>query len=321
MDQQDRLAAFTLMVTVLDQAHAGLASAVIDERTAKLAEASSRARGYLDGRSLAEVFAWLRPNDLIWNYWVNNYLLGKKPAPFDILFWNADTTRMTAGLHRDFLELGAANALVTPGTATMLGSPVDLGAVDKDSYIVAGITDHICPWQSCYRTTQLLGGRPRFLLSTSWHVAAMVNPPGNEAAAQEWLRGVLEEAGFECELLAAVEGRPNLIGRLRSGSDGPALCLLGHIGDGNFHLILLLDENDPDEIAAAEAINERMVHRALAMDGTCTGEHGVGLGKQHFLEAEHGPALNVMRAIKAALDPNDILNPGKMLPAPEGAGR
>ena len=78
--QQDRLAALTLMVTVLDQAHAGLASAVIDERTAKLAEAASRARGYLDGRSLAEVFAWLRPNDLIWNYWVNNYLLGKKPA-------------------------------------------------------------------------------------------------------------------------------------------------------------------------------------------------------------------------------------------------
>ena len=197
--QQDRLAAFTLMVTVLDQAHAGLASAVIDERTAKLAEASSRARGYLDGRSLAEVFAWLRPNDLIWNYWVNNYLLGKKPAPFDILFWNADTTRMTAGLHRDFLELGAANALVEPGGATMLGSPVDLAAVDRDSYIVAGITDHICPWQSCYRTTQLLGGRPRFLLSTSGHVAAMVNPPGNEKARyqmakecpedpQEWLR-------------------------------------------------------------------------------------------------------------------------------------
>jgi polyhydroxyalkanoate synthase subunit PhaC len=197
--QQDRLAAFTLMVTVLDQAHAGLASAVIDERTAKLAEASSRARGYLDGRSLAEVFAWLRPNDLIWNYWVNNYLLGKKPPAFDILFWNADTTRMTAGLHRDFLELGAGNALVSPGAATMLGSPVDLAAVDRDSYIVAGITDHICPWQSCYRTTQLLGGRPRFLLSTSGHVAAMVNPPGNAKARyqmakecpedpQEWLR-------------------------------------------------------------------------------------------------------------------------------------
>src|SRR5579863_1966143 len=151
--QQDRIAALTLLVTVLDQAHAGLASAVIDERTVQVAAAASQARGYLDGRSLAEVFAWLRPNDLIWNYWVNNYLLGKKPPPFDILFWNADTTRMTAGLHRDFLELGAANALVTPGAATMLGSPVDLGAVDWDNYIVAGITDHICPWQSCYRST------------------------------------------------------------------------------------------------------------------------------------------------------------------------
>ena len=197
--QQDRIAAATLMVTVLDQAHAGLASAVIDERTARVAEAASRARGYLDGRSLAEVFAWLRPNDLVWNYWVNNYLLGRKPPPFDILFWNADTTRMTAGLHRDFLRLGAANALVTPGGATMLGSPVDLAAVDRDTYLVAGITDHICPWQSCYRSTQLLTGRQRFVLSTSGHVAAMVNPPDNAKASyqlakecpddpQEWLR-------------------------------------------------------------------------------------------------------------------------------------
>jgi polyhydroxyalkanoate synthase subunit PhaC len=180
--QQDRIAALTLMVTVLDQAHAGLASAVVDERTVRVAAAASRARGYLDGRSLAEVFAWLRPNDLIWNYWVNNYLLGKKPPKFDILFWNADTTRMTAGLHRDFLELGAGNTLVQPGAATMLGSPVDLGAVNRDSYIVAGITDHICPWQSCYRSTQLLGGKARFLLSTSGHIAAMVNPPGNAKA-------------------------------------------------------------------------------------------------------------------------------------------
>ena len=197
--QQDRLAAFTLMVTVLDEAQAGLAGAVIDERTARLAAAASRARGYLDGRSLAEVFAWLRPNDLIWNYWVNNYLLGRKPPPFDILFWNADTTRMTAGLHRDFLQLGATNALVRPGGVTMLGSPVDLALVDRDSYLVAGITDHICPWQSCYRSTQLLAGRNRFVLSTSGHIAAMVNPPGNDKARyqvakdcpedpQEWLR-------------------------------------------------------------------------------------------------------------------------------------
>jgi polyhydroxyalkanoate synthase len=197
--QQDRIAAFTLMVTVLDQARAGLAGAVISERTARVAAAASSARGYLDGRSLAEVFAWLRPNDLIWNYWVNNYLLGRKPPPFDILFWNADTTRMSAGLHRDFLRLGAANALVRPGGATMLGSPVDLAAIDRDSYLVAGITDHICPWQSCYQSTGLLSGRQRFVLSTSGHIAAMVNPPGNQKAAyqvatdcpadpQEWLR-------------------------------------------------------------------------------------------------------------------------------------
>jgi len=197
--QQDRIAALTLMVTVLDQARAGLASAVIDDRTARLAAAASRSRGYLDGRSLAEVFAWLRPNDLIWNYWVNNYLLGRKPPAFDILFWNADTTRMTAGLHRDFLRMGAANALVKSGAVTMLGSPVDLSLVDRDTYLVAGITDHICPWQSCYRSTQLLAGRHRFVLSTSGHIAAMVNPPGNEKARyqvakdspgdpQEWLR-------------------------------------------------------------------------------------------------------------------------------------
>jgi polyhydroxyalkanoate synthase len=183
--QQDRIAALTLMVTVLDQARAGLAGAVISERTARVAAATSRARGYLDGRSLAEVFAWLRPNDLIWNYWVNNYLLGRKPPPFDILFWNADTTRMTAGLHRDFLRLGAANALVQAGGVTMLGSPVDLAAVDRETYLVAGITDHICPWQSCYQSAQLLSGRRRFVLSTSGHIAAMVNPPGNEKASYQ----------------------------------------------------------------------------------------------------------------------------------------
>jgi hypothetical protein len=145
------------------------------------------------------VFAWLRPNDLIWNYWVNDYLLGRKPPPFDILFWNADTTRMTAALHRDFLQMGVTNGLARPGGVTMLGSPVDLAAVDRDTYLVAGITDHLCPWQSCYRSTQLLSGSKRFVLSTSGHIAAMVNPPGNEKARyqegqdcpedpQEWLR-------------------------------------------------------------------------------------------------------------------------------------
>jgi polyhydroxyalkanoate synthase subunit PhaC len=181
--QLDQLASLCLGVAVLDQSAAGTAGAFIDEKTAAAAMAVSAARGYLDGRALAEVFAWLRPDDLIWNYWVNNYLEGKTPPAFDILYWNADVTRLPAALHHDFIRLGLANALVTPGAATMLGSPVDLGKVDLDAYLVAGITDHLCPWESCYRTTQLLGGPVRFVLSTSGHIAAMVNPPGNPKAA------------------------------------------------------------------------------------------------------------------------------------------
>ncbi len=176
------VASLCLGVTVLDQERAGTAGAMIDESTANAAMAASRARGYLDGRALAEVFAWLRPDDLIWNYWVNNYLQGKTPPPFDILSWNADTTRLPAALHAGFIRLAVANALTKPDAATMLGSPVDLSKVDAHSYVVAGIADHLCPWQSCYRTTQLLGGPVTFVLSTSGHIASMVNPPGNPKA-------------------------------------------------------------------------------------------------------------------------------------------
>ena len=180
--QLDGVASLCLGVTVLDQSRAGTAAAMIDQTTAATAMAASRARGYLDGRALAEVFAWLRPDDLIWNYWVNNYLQGKPPPPFDILYWNADTTRLPAALHRDFINLALANALTKPGEAKMLGSPVDLSKVDVASYVIAGIADHICPWQSCYRSTQLLGGSAKFVLSTSGHIASMVNPPGNPKA-------------------------------------------------------------------------------------------------------------------------------------------
>jgi polyhydroxyalkanoate synthase subunit PhaC len=176
------VASLCLGVTVLDQSRAGTAAAMIDQTTAAAAMASSRARGYLDGRALAEVFAWLRPDDLIWNYWVNNYLQGKEPPPFDILYWNADTTRLPAALHRDFINLALDNALTKPGHAKMLGSPVDLSKVDADSYVIAGVADHICPWQSCYRSTQMLGGSAKFVLSTSGHIASMVNPPGNPKA-------------------------------------------------------------------------------------------------------------------------------------------
>jgi polyhydroxyalkanoate synthase subunit PhaC len=197
--RQDRLAAFGLAVTVIDSERAGTASALSDRRMAKAAKAMSKRRGYLDGRALAELFAWLRPGDLVWNYWVNNYLLGKKPPAFDILYWNADTTRMTAGLHADFVDLALDNLLAEPGAITVLGVPIDLSRIQTDTYIVAGITDHITPWQNCLRTTQLLGGTSRFVLSTSGHIAALVNPPGNPKSSfhvnkenpadpAEWLR-------------------------------------------------------------------------------------------------------------------------------------
>jgi polyhydroxyalkanoate synthase len=179
----NKLASLCLGVTVLDQARAGTPGAMIDEETAAAAMAVSQARGYLDGRALAEVFAWLRPDDLIWNYWVNNYLQGRPPPAFDILSWNADTTRLPAALHHDFIRLALANALTVPGAATMLGSPVDLSKVDTEAYVIAGIADHLCPWESCYRTTGLLGGPVRFVLSTSGHIAALVNPPGNPKAS------------------------------------------------------------------------------------------------------------------------------------------
>jgi polyhydroxyalkanoate synthase len=172
----DTIAAAALSVAVLDQTPAGLPGALLTPAAAEAAVAASAARGYLDGRSLAEVFAWLRPNDLIWNYWVESYLLGRAPKPFDVLFWNADTTRMTAALHRDFIDLARNNRLVA-GTATMLGTPVDLSAVTVDSYVTAGATDHLCPWERCYATTGLLGGKSRFVLSSGGHIASIVNPP------------------------------------------------------------------------------------------------------------------------------------------------
>jgi polyhydroxyalkanoate synthase len=202
----DRVAAASFAVTVLDWGRAGTISALMDADAVRDATERSRKKGYLDGAMLAEVFAWLRPNDLVWNYWVNNYLQGQPPPAFDILFWNADTTRMTAALHRDFIDVAIGNQLVEPGRASMLGTPVDLSAVDVDTYVTAGIADHLCPWQSCYRTTQLLGGRSRFVLSTAGHIASLVNPPSNPKASfqvaretpadpEQWLAGARKEKG------------------------------------------------------------------------------------------------------------------------------
>ena len=137
----------------------------------------------LDGRDLGSMFAWLRPNDLVWSYWVNNYLLGQNPPAFDILFWNADTTNLTAGLHSDFLDLLGSNGLAEPGSIEVLGTPIDLAKVRCDAFVVAGATDHIIPWTGAYRTTQMVGGDSEFVLGSSGHIQAIVNPPGNRAVA------------------------------------------------------------------------------------------------------------------------------------------
>src|SRR3954452_6468021 len=177
------VASLSLLVAALDNERAGTVAALANREIAAAAVADSARRGYLDGAALEGVFTWLRPNDLVWNYVVNNYLLGKEPPAFDVLFWNQDTVRLAAGLHRDFVKLGLENALARPGELEVLGSPVDLGAVDVDSYVVAGSTDHIIPWENAYRSTQLLGGQSRFVLSTSGHIQALVNPPAAESRA------------------------------------------------------------------------------------------------------------------------------------------
>jgi polyhydroxyalkanoate synthase len=177
----DDVASLTLLVCALDTASAGTVAALTSRELAAAAVAESARKGYLDGRALAGVFAWLRPNDLIWSYVVNNYLMGKKPPAFDVLYWNQDTVRLAAGLHRDFVKIALDNPLTRAHALRVLGCGVDLGAVDIDAYVVAGASDHIIPWQQAYRSTQLLGGSPRFVLSDSGHIQALVNPPGPES--------------------------------------------------------------------------------------------------------------------------------------------
>jgi polyhydroxyalkanoate synthase subunit PhaC len=234
--EQDRLAGLTLGVCVLDNEQAGTPSAFINRDVARLALAASARRGYLDGRALAEMFAWLRPNDLIWSYVVNNYLLGRRPPAFDILFWNQDTVRLAAGLHRDFIQIALENSLVEPGALELLGTPIDLGEVSVDSYVVAGIADHITPWENCQRTTAMLGGDVRFVLSTSGHIAAIVNPPGNEKASYR----VAEQGDHQDprRWLAETEKRPGTWWEDWDGwladRSGPMRAAPAELGDGKF---------------------------------------------------------------------------------------
>src|SRR5690606_30971051 len=156
-------------------------------------------------KDMAKVFAWMRPNDLIWNYWVNNYLLGNEPPVFDILYWNNDTTRLPAAFHGELVEMFKTNPLLRPNALEVCGTPIDLSKVTSDICCVAGTTDHITPWETCYKSSLLFGGNVEFILSNSGHIQSILNPPGNPkarfstnserpASAKEWLTGATKHA-------------------------------------------------------------------------------------------------------------------------------
>ncbi|MDM0079520.1 alpha/beta fold hydrolase [Variovorax sp. J31P179] len=175
----------TLLVSLLDvQGIADSSMGLFAHlETLELARTASGGSGVLQGKDLAKVFAWLRPNELIWNYWVNNYLMGEKPPTFDVLYWNSDTTRLPARLHADFIALLETNALAHEGGLSIGELPLSLANVGCDSYIVAGRTDHITPWEGCYQTRRMLGGHSEFVLTSSGHVQSIVTPPGGKKAS------------------------------------------------------------------------------------------------------------------------------------------
>lgn len=204
--KDQRIHTATFLVTVLDSNAEITLGLFATKDTIEAAKRLSRLRGVVEGQEMARAFAWLRPNDLIWNYWVNNYLIGNDPAAFDVLYWNNDTTRLPARLHGELLDLFETNAFTRPGALEILRTPIDLSKVTNDTYVVAGITDHITPWQACYGTTQLLGGQVKFVLSNSGHIQALLNPPGNPKASylandrypadpEQWLAGAQKRSG------------------------------------------------------------------------------------------------------------------------------
>jgi polyhydroxyalkanoate synthase subunit PhaC len=171
-----------------------------------LARRNSRRKGVIGARSMGAVFTWMRPDDLVFNYWVNNYLMGEKPPAFDILAWNADGTNLPAALHEQFLDMFSANTLCTPGRLAVLGSPLDLSRIRVPTFVTGAVTDHLTPWKGCYQTTQLLGGESTFVLSSAGHIASLVNPPGNPKASyylggrpgadpEAWLTGAEHHTG------------------------------------------------------------------------------------------------------------------------------
>jgi polyhydroxyalkanoate synthase len=173
-----RLASLTLLTTMLDFTDAGELAVFIDEEQLARLDAYMDRAGYLDGHQMARVFNLMRDNDLIWSFVINNYLLGREPPPFDLLYWNADSTRMPAMMHKFYLrKMYLENKLIEPGALALDGTPIDLGRVDVPAFVLATREDHIAPWASVYAATGLFAGPVRFALAASGHIAGVINPP------------------------------------------------------------------------------------------------------------------------------------------------
>ncbi len=176
------VSAVTMMVVVLDRDEDSQIGLFATPEAIAAAKQASKLKGVLSGQDMGRMFAWMRPNDLVWNYWVNNYLLGHAPPAFDVLYWNNDTTRLPARFHGQLLDLFLQNLFRVRGSLTVLGTPINLANVKSDKYVVAGLSDHITPWRGVYRAAQLFGGSTEFVLSSSGHIQSIINPPGNAKA-------------------------------------------------------------------------------------------------------------------------------------------
>ena len=174
----DRVKSATFFTTMVDFAEPGELGVFIDEDQLDRLDEHMAEKGYLDGGHMSQVFNMMRDNDLIWSFVINNYLMGREPMAFDLLYWNADSTRMPAMMHSVYLrEMYLKNKLIEPGGITLDGVPLDLSKIDVPAYIVATKEDHIAPWKSTYSATQIYSSKTRFVLSASGHIAGVVNPP------------------------------------------------------------------------------------------------------------------------------------------------
>jgi len=176
----ERIASATFFATLIDFSEPGELGVFVDEQQVSALEKRMEKRGYLEGSEMATTFNLLRSNDLIWSFVVNNYLLGKDPFPFDLLYWNSDATRMPAKMHSFFLRnMYIKNLLKQPGGLTLSGVPIDLSKVKTPAYFLSTVEDHIAPWKSTYAGARLMSGPVKFVLGGSGHIAGVINPPSS----------------------------------------------------------------------------------------------------------------------------------------------